>query len=183
MTIYVPLVTVNVSPRKNAERPAIELTTRSCQCPTYEVPLIKAVWGNLHAETITVVQLPDHVNPLWELLPRDGLDALATEEMRLALKYKKGRKGDVFSQVYRNDELRDAILECSKEANEFLEDAHERREAAENAGAERAAAALIKESTKAVAEGYRKAGPRTARKNPGFKNPEEAPALAGPNLR
>lgn len=170
MPMFVPLVTVNVQPRKNADRPAIELTTRSCQCPPYEVALIKAVWGKLHAETITEAPLIDGVNPLYELLPRDGLSALATEEMRLRNKYRR-----VFTTVYRDGEVEDLILECAKDANVFIEQAAERDAEAQTQGAERAAAALIKASGNAVTRA--KAGPGRPRKNPAFKNPEEAPAL------
>lgn len=176
MPMYVPLITVNVQPRKNADRPAIELTTRSCQCPTYEVALIKAVWGKLHAETITEVPLIDGVNPLYELLPRDGLSALATEEMRLRNKYRK-----VYNTVYRDGEIEKLIMACVKDANVFVDQVAARDAEAQEAGAERAAMALMKASGQAVTRA--KAGPGRPRKNPQFKNPEDASVEALPAAR
>ncbi len=180
MPIFVPLVTVNVQPAKNADRPAIELTTRSCQCPPYEVALVKAVWGRMHAENITVEQMPDHVNPLWELVPRDGKNAMESEILRLTRKYGRmyapGTKTIVFDMVYREGELEAAINKCSKDANVFVEQAAVQEAERQAEGATKAAEALMKASGQAVARA--KAGPGRPRKNPPFKNPEEAPALS-----
>lgn len=171
--VFVPLVTVDIQPRKNAERPAIELTTRTCQCPTYEVPLIRAKWGKLHAETITERPQLEHVNPLYELLPRDGLDVYDTEEKRLKNKY-----GSAFTAVYRDGELRAKVEACAESANEYLDKAKALEAQRMAEGAEKAAAALVKESGKAIAEAYAKAekrGPGRPRKQP---TPEPVPTGA-----
>lgn len=154
--VFVPLVTVDIKPAKNAERPAIEMTTRTCQCPNYEVALIRAKWGRLHAETITERPLVDGANPLYELLSRDGLGVYETEEVRLQKKYGM----PAFSSVYRDGELMGKIKECSASANEWLEAAHQKESEMQTVAAEKAAAALIKESGKAVAESYRQAEKR-----------------------
>lgn len=153
--VFVPLVTVNIQPQKNDNQPAIEGTTRSTQCPRYEIALIKKKWGVL-AENITVTDMIDGVDPLYELLPRFGKGVYESEEKRLTMKYGE----EVFNAVYRGDELKREITECAKDSNAFLEEARQANEDRAVKAGQKAAAALIQESTKAVAEAMKKAEPR-----------------------
>lgn len=173
MPIFVRLVTVDIHPAKNAERPAIEGTTRSCQCPKYEVPLLEAVWGKIHAQSVIVRPMVERVNPLYELLPRDGKDPLVAEEIRLTNKYPKA-----FSKVYREGELAKEIMVCAESANVYLDQAQALEDKRANEASEKAAAALIKEATKSVVEGQLRAEKRRPGRPRAVINPEPASADA-----
>ncbi len=162
MPMFVPLVTVDVQPAKNGDRPGIELTTRTCQCPSYEVALIRALWAPPHGESVTEKPLPEGRNPLYELVSRDGLSPLASEVKRLTSKY-----GKTFQRVYREGEIAEKIKACSESANVFLENAAQRDAEMAARSAEKAADALVKASQKSVAEAFEKAekrGPGRPRK-------------------
>ncbi len=162
MPMFVPLVTVEIRPAKNGDRPGIELTDRICQCPSYEVPLLRALWAPPHGESVTEKPLPEGRNPLYELVSRDGLSPLASEVKRLTTKY-----GKTFQRVYREGEVAEKIKACAESANVFLENAAQRDAEMAAKSAERAADSLVKASQKAVADAYEKAekrGPGRPRK-------------------
>lgn len=163
MPIFVPLVTVDVQPAKNGERPGVELTTRTCQCPSYEVPLIRAVWAPPQGESITERPMTETANPLYELLSRDGKSPVISEVLRLERKYGKR----IFAAVYKAGEVEIAIKKCSESANVFLDQANQRDAEMAVKSAEKAADALVKASQKSVADAFEKAerrGPGRPRK-------------------
>lgn len=157
--LFVPLITVDIECAPNAERPAIDKTTRTCQCPPYEIALIRKRWGQ-HAASITDKEMIAGVNPLYELVGRMGKTPIETEEIRLTEKYGKG----VFDAVFRVGQLAEAIKECASDANAYLEEANAAAiDRAAEAG-EKAAAALIKESQKAVQDAFAKRDATTVKR-------------------
>lgn len=107
---------IEVIPKPNADHVAIEKTTRSRFCPSYEVPLIKAGWGE--AARFVLRKAETHpqdwpfggvpVRPLYTAI---GMaDEIESERRRLKAVYGKARFAAVYPAIGNGDSFRMAMI-------------------------------------------------------------------------
>jgi hypothetical protein len=107
---------IEIAPKQNVDHPAIEKTTRSKFCPSYEVPMVKAGWDG--AARFTLRKAETHPQdwpfggvPVRPLHTGIGMqDEIETERRRLKAVYGKARFAAVYPSVGNGDSFRAAML-------------------------------------------------------------------------
>lgn len=141
---FVPLVYVDINPKKNAERPTIEMTTRTATCPVYAVALYKARWG-LQAK-VTSRPILAGLNPYFEIICKEGMEPAEQEIARLKRAF-NSKQRNVFGEVYTEHQFAGEFERLCKDRNPWLEQSDKAKRAAEELGAQKAAKTLIEQAT------------------------------------
>lgn len=121
--LYVPLVKLTIHPEQNANRPAIEKTTREVICPKWEVPLIKARWGRA-ARKFDEVAFTDSGNqdPYMEVPAVDGPEKAAKLEADRLISI-HGSK--LFNSTFRGDEWPETFAKYARKDNPWAKKRNE----------------------------------------------------------
>ncbi len=140
---FAPLVEIVITPVQNANRPAIEKTTRTAYDTAYSVRLYKERWRGSKVE---VKEIPPTLNPMRELLVAPGSHnqfegACAMERQRLEALFGKRFFGAVYPPGSGTFETE--IEKVITKSNPWLERSKKEQEAAEAAATKQAAEALM----------------------------------------